>query len=448
MAEQHHPVDPSVIDLTGTTDRRHGDAPTTTPGPTDESDLAADDDGASQRSATAATGRGQVSAACAVAPPPHRQVPSAADTARANVAVPGASPVSAAEAAAIRSATGEARLYRAGPVNPEPPEPAQPPGPASPEPPAPAQPPTPPVPEPEPTPTPPVPGPNPPSPNPPVPEPTPPIPGPPYPPGPTPPRPAPPAPGPPTPPPGPPVPAPPPPPGPMPAPPFPPPPATSPPAEPAGQPIRLTGRAAVPVSAPPAVPGPRATTLPVPVAGPPTPPGAPVSVSSGPPTGRATVPPPVPLSRPVSAPPVVSAPALPTWPPRSGPASRRDTGAPAVTTSAGSALVGSADTRNRVEAGHGERYEGDLNSIYSGGTEAPGIATVAFPANTLETSGSLTGHILAQGWTETPADERSSTARVAVVLAASLGLLVAIGVLVVLLASDLMDGLMGNVLSG
>lgn len=98
--------------------------------------------------------------------------------------------------------------------------------------------------------------------------------------------------------------------------------------------------------------------------------------------------------------------------------------------------------------GHGGRYEGDLSGLYGGGTDGPGFSTVAFPTNSLETSGSLTGHILAQGWTETPAEERSSNARVVVVLAASLGLLVAISVLVVLLANDAMDGLVGNLLSG
>lgn len=80
-------------------------------------------------------------------------------------------------------------------------------------------------------------------------------------------------------------------------------------------------------------------------------------------------------------------------------------------------------------------------------TARAGFTTIAIPANAVETSGSLTGHILAQGWADTPA-ERSSNARVMIVLAAALGLLVAISVLVVLLASDALDGLMGSVLNG
>ncbi|TDC64930.1 hypothetical protein E1258_07130 [Micromonospora sp. KC207] len=81
------------------------------------------------------------------------------------------------------------------------------------------------------------------------------------------------------------------------------------------------------------------------------------------------------------------------------------------------------------------------------GTDGPGFATVALPTgDQLDNSGSLTGHILAQGWTDAPT-ARSSTARVVIVMAASLGLLVAIGVLVVLLAGNAMDGLVGGLLN-
>lgn len=97
----------------------------------------------------------------------------------------------------------------------------------------------------------------------------------------------------------------------------------------------------------------------------------------------------------------------------------------------------------------GGRYDGgpDLaGTVYAGG-DGPGFATIALPANAVENSGSLTGHILAQGWADTPA-ERSRTTRVVIVLAAALGLLVAISVLIVLLANNALDGLMGSVLSG
>ncbi|MGK5445632.1 hypothetical protein ACSNN7_27950, partial [Micromonospora sp. URMC 105] len=145
--------------------------------------------------------------------------------------------------------------------------------------------------------------------------------------------------------------------------------------------------------------------------------------------------PPARATAPASAPPAtVVPPATPVPPPSAAPAVQRPAwGTPAA---GGSARPGTP-------------YRGgpDLASTVYGGTEGPGFATVSFPAgNPLENSGSLTGHILAQGWADTPT-ERSRTTRVVVVLAASLGLLVAISVLVVLLANDAMDGLVGSILS-
>ncbi|PZV96230.1 hypothetical protein SAMN05443287_106282 [Micromonospora phaseoli] len=61
---------------------------------------------------------------------------------------------------------------------------------------------------------------------------------------------------------------------------------------------------------------------------------------------------------------------------------------------------------------------------------------MAFPAGEQETSGSLTGHILAQGWTETSAERSRGTIRVVIVMAVAMVLLVAMSVLVVLLAND------------
>ncbi|MGK5676171.1 hypothetical protein ACSNOB_25410 [Micromonospora sp. URMC 106] len=118
---------------------------------------------------------------------------------------------------------------------------------------------------------------------------------------------------------------------------------------------------------------------------------------------------------------------------------------------ADAAPVGHPTTQGgRSDGTSAGRYDGgpDLGTIYGGGTDGPGFATVSFPTNNpLENSGSLTGHILAQGWAETPTEERSSTTKVVIVLAASLGLLVAISVLVVLLATDTIGGLVGGVLT-
>ncbi|MBM0230195.1 hypothetical protein DKT69_31780 [Micromonospora sicca] len=62
----------------------------------------------------------------------------------------------------------------------------------------------------------------------------------------------------------------------------------------------------------------------------------------------------------------------------------------------------------------------------------------------MENSGSLTGHILAQGWAEDAPTTRSSNTKVVIVLAASLGLLIAISLLVVFLANDALSGMTGR----
>ncbi|QGL50386.1 hypothetical protein GCE86_27230 [Micromonospora terminaliae] len=90
----------------------------------------------------------------------------------------------------------------------------------------------------------------------------------------------------------------------------------------------------------------------------------------------------------------------------------------------------------------------ELAGTTYGGTEGPGFATVSFPqGNPLENSGSLTGHILAQGWSEDAPATRSRNTRVVLVLAGALALLVAISLVVVFLANDALSGLTGNALT-
>ncbi|MEU1394907.1 hypothetical protein ABZ403_02380 [Micromonospora zamorensis] len=354
--------------------------------------------------------------------------------ARASATVPGSSRATAGAIDTLASRGSTPTVYGAGPVNPEPPELVQPPEPA--------QPPEPSTPQPEPSPTPPGPGPtqpSPPEPEPapdpgpyppgpmptpgprptPPPGPVPPVPGPPVPPpSPVPPMPGPPSPpipGPTVPPPGPPVPAPPGPPGPMPAPPFPPPPAMS----------DTPGvRASASVSAPPA--GWQSTAQ-----------------ATRPAAGGGWA------EAPVSAPPVVPAPALPSWPPSS-------VGTPPSTGSAagnsrfpGPTAGPSFSSGQGTPGARGGRHSGgtDLAGTVYGSGDGPGFTTIAMPANAVENSGSLTGHILAQGWADTPS-ERRSNAKVMIVLAAALGLLVAISVMIVLLAGDALDGLVGGALNG
>ncbi|MBO4210187.1 hypothetical protein GSF22_29970 [Micromonospora echinofusca] len=82
-------------------------------------------------------------------------------------------------------------------------------------------------------------------------------------------------------------------------------------------------------------------------------------------------------------------------------------------------------------------------TVYGGELDGPGFATVYLP-NEVENTGSLTGHILAQGWADTPAAKSGSTTKVVVVLAAALGVLVAISLIVVVFANDAIGDFFGN----
>lgn len=179
-----------------------------------------------------------------------------------------------------------------------------------------------------------------------------------------------------------------------------------------------------PVPTPP-VPGP---TPPVPVPGPmppgPTPPGPnpPPTPRPAPPTpGPAPVPAPVPPMPP--APPAPAPPAPMPVPPFPPP--------PATATAPTAARARAQVVRDRKA---GTVYGGSL-------TDSPGFATVPIRVpDPVESSGSLTGHILAQGWTEEPVTEQSNTRRVIIVLSVALGILIAISLLAVLIAGDLVDG--------
>lgn len=86
-------------------------------------------------------------------------------------------------------------------------------------------------------------------------------------------------------------------------------------------------------------------------------------------------------------------------------------------------------------------------TVYGGpGDPGPGHLTVALPpGHPLENSGSLTGHILSQGWPDAP-EVKDNTTKVIVVLLAGLGILVAVGLLVVLGAGDIFGSLFNGML--
>jgi hypothetical protein len=74
-----------------------------------------------------------------------------------------------------------------------------------------------------------------------------------------------------------------------------------------------------------------------------------------------------------------------------------------------------------------------------------GYPATYHPGSPLESSGSLTGHILAQGRTDGPTPKRS-TAKVLIVMALVLVLLVAIGLLGATVARDTINDLLGGIL--
>lgn len=67
--------------------------------------------------------------------------------------------------------------------------------------------------------------------------------------------------------------------------------------------------------------------------------------------------------------------------------------------------------------------------------------------NTSEISGSLTGHILAQGWDDAPTP-KSRTTKMVVMLLIGLGIVVTVGLLAATLAGDavssIFDGVLGH----
>jgi hypothetical protein len=87
-------------------------------------------------------------------------------------------------------------------------------------------------------------------------------------------------------------------------------------------------------------------------------------------------------------------------------------------------------------------------TLYGGpGSPGSGQLTMALPpGDPVENSGSLTGHILAQGWPDTPTSPASTT-KVVVALLVGLGILVVVGLLVVFAVGDIFSNLFGGVLN-
>jgi len=119
--------------------------------------------------------------------------------------------------------------------------------------------------------------------------------------------------------------------------------------------------------------------------------------------------------------------ALPSWP-------------ESINPTAPGASVAAADYHRWAQGQRSGRLYGKPD-----GTAPAQMTTALTSGNSLETSGSLTGHILSQGRGEAPAPRRN-VAKVGLVLAVGLGILVGVGVLVVLFIGDSFTNVFGGLL--
>lgn len=86
-------------------------------------------------------------------------------------------------------------------------------------------------------------------------------------------------------------------------------------------------------------------------------------------------------------------------------------------------------------------------TVYGAGPGAGRMTMALPPGHPLENSGSLTGHILAQGWADAPTSN-SNTAKVVLAMLVGLGILIAVGLVIVLAAGDAFKSLFGGLLNG
>ncbi|MEV6305065.1 hypothetical protein AB0M02_37025 [Actinoplanes sp. NPDC051861] len=80
-------------------------------------------------------------------------------------------------------------------------------------------------------------------------------------------------------------------------------------------------------------------------------------------------------------------------------------------------------------------------------TPSPSIDMTMPVSDPLENSGSLTGHILAQGWHDAPVEQRRSNLKVVVAMLAVLALLVTVSLIFVFTAGDTFTDMINNLTS-
>jgi hypothetical protein len=90
-------------------------------------------------------------------------------------------------------------------------------------------------------------------------------------------------------------------------------------------------------------------------------------------------------------------------------------------------------------------------TVYGGvaGPLEAGDMTMAVPGySPAENTGSLTGHILASGWADTPQETKDDNRRVVIVLTVVLLVLLGVSVAVLVMVNDFLSGLLGGVVGG
>ena len=86
-------------------------------------------------------------------------------------------------------------------------------------------------------------------------------------------------------------------------------------------------------------------------------------------------------------------------------------------------------------------HQRDGGTVYGGhGADSPIDMTVPVSMNSLENSGSLTGHILSQGWDQGPDTHRRSNVKVGIAMLIILLLLVGVSLLFLVTAGDAFRG--------
>lgn len=85
--------------------------------------------------------------------------------------------------------------------------------------------------------------------------------------------------------------------------------------------------------------------------------------------------------------------------------------------------------------------------MYGAGDHPAIDTTMPVSTNPVENSGSLTGHILAQGWRDEIVDRRRSNLKVAVAMLVVLGLLVTVSVVFLLTAGNAFTDMISKLFS-